>query len=79
MSCAGTFEVTAFDDLTQETNKLGYTFAGTVPLDWVALAKRKREAVLSERRRVKAEKEAQLRQAAERSAGSCSCTDEERG
>src|SRR6266852_343499 len=39
---------------------------GTVPLDWVAIAERQREAVLSERRRIKAEKEDQRRLADER-------------
>jgi hypothetical protein len=63
---AGTFHVTAFDIDTDEQNELGYHINGTVPQDWNGIALRKREAALSEQRRIKNEKESQRRQASER-------------
>jgi hypothetical protein len=63
---AGTFEVTAHDSLTEQNNKLGYHFAGTVPGTWADLALRKREAAQAEERRRQEEIEKERRQAAER-------------
>ena len=60
---AGTFEVTAYDSLTDENNKLGYHFNGTVPGTWVDLAQSKREAALAKQRRERAESEKERRQA----------------
>jgi hypothetical protein len=63
---APAFEVTADDDLTQETNKLGYHFNGTVPGTWADLALRKREAAQAEEGRRQEAIENERRQAAER-------------
>jgi hypothetical protein len=62
---AGTFEVTSYDSLTKQNNKLGYHFNGTVPTIWVNLALRKREAAQAEKRRRQEEIEKERRDAAE--------------
>jgi hypothetical protein len=62
----GAFEVTAYDSLTKQNNKLGYHFTGTVPGTWTDLALRKREAAQEEKRRRQEEIENERRQAAER-------------
>jgi hypothetical protein len=62
---AGTFEVTAYDIITDGNNKSGYHLSGTVARNWVEIA-RNREVALAERQRRKKEREKQKLLEAER-------------